>query len=83
MPTGDHIYVQVAGPLLLAMGIVGILVCSWLVNRSNSYDMPSQKEKAIEENPVLLDGAHLHSTVDMHKWGVLLGLAKQGCLLGQ
>ncbi|CAE7229221.1 unnamed protein product [Symbiodinium necroappetens] len=73
VPTGDHMYVQVAGPLLLAMGIVGILVCSWLINRSNSpYGMPSQQEKAMEENPVQLDGAHLHSTVEMHRWSVTL-----------
>ncbi|CAE7561868.1 unnamed protein product [Symbiodinium natans] len=75
VPTGDALYLQVMGPLLLVMGIVGMFTCGWIIHRSVRLvdDMAfSQEDHAVENSLFPLEGASLHRTVDMHKWGVTL-----------
>ncbi|CAE7642018.1 unnamed protein product, partial [Symbiodinium pilosum] len=69
---GEDKYAGILSVALLCMGLIGMAVCTYVMNYCNGLEPLTKEDIAVTERPRVHDGERLHQTVGKHKWCVTL-----------
>ena len=69
---GEDKYAGILSVALLCMGLIGMAVCTYVMNYCSRLEPLTKEDIAVTERPRVHDGERLHRTVGKHKWCVTL-----------